>query len=194
MDMWNSYKKRAGAGFGSEQLRLCTGEKWNASLGRVSDKGVELGINAAMFQGYDEGRRYIIAKDITYDLLLTIYDVNSSSMFAARITGNPDTKEWSRIISMLRKVKIPNLEFRLIGLQNGYTAGLEAAESLNGKIRGRFVEFDLFGTNTRHVVVDAKTGVPYSLLLLNRIYRAGELACQTKKEDFEKNVAKLTFA
>lgn len=193
MDMWNSYIKSKGSGFGVTQLGLRTGVRWNASIGGIVDKSRELIINRAFFQSYDERNRYILAKDMAFDLLFSIYDVNSGSIFAARITEDLGVAEWSRIVSLLKAVKIPNFEFRLIGLQSGYTSGLDTAEQLKKRLRGRFVEFDLFGTNTRHVAIDTKTGVPYDLLLLNRIYRAGELTCQVKKEDFEKNISKLAF-
>lgn len=183
MDLWNSYIKMKGSGFGTGRIELRTGTRWNASIGSVVDKSRELPINNALFQHYDEGSRYILAKDITFDLLLSIYDVNSGSVLAARITNNLNATEWSRIFAMLRVVKVPNFEFRLIGLQDGCTAGLGAAEQLRKRLAGRFVEFDLFGTNIRHIAIDTKTGVPYDLLLLNRLYRAGELACQAKKED-----------
>ncbi|MCL4364720.1 MAG: hypothetical protein M1569_03690 [Candidatus Marsarchaeota archaeon] len=185
MDMWNSYIRMTMSGFGTSHIDLKTGARWNASIGSVVDKSRDLPVNNVLFQRYDESSRYILAKDITFDLFFSIYDVNSRSMLAARVTNNLNATEWSRIFSMLRVVKVPNFEFRLIGLQDGHTAGLGAAEQLRKRLDGRFVEFDLFGTNTRHIAIDAKTGVPYDLLLLNRAYRAGELACQAKREDFE---------
>ena len=167
--------------------------RWNASIGRIKDKSVALNINSVVSQHYEENKRYVLAEDVTFDLLLSIYDVNSGSILAARITRTPDAPELKKIYSLLRSVKTPNFEFRLIGLQNGYTAGLDVAEQIKKRLKGIFVEFDLFGADTRHVAIDTKTGVPYSLLLLNRIYRAGELACNTKKEDFEKKISGLVF-
>lgn len=193
MDFWDSYKKRAVATFGSAQLHLSTGERWNTSVAMVSDRGIVLELNNALLQGYGEASRYLVAKDINYDLLVLVYDVNSRSSFAARITAAPDSREWSRIASLIGRIGNPNFEFRFIGLQNGYTAPLDIVDNIHKKFGGRVMEFDLFGTDTRHIAVDMKTGVPYNLLLLNRIYRAGELANQVKMDDFQKKVSKLVF-
>ena len=193
MDVWNSYKNLKGPGFGLGQLLLRSGERWNTSLGSIVDKSMDLGINNAVFQKYNESRRYIMIKDMTYDLMFTAYDINSRAVFAARITENIDERDWSRIVSLLRRIRNPNLEFRFIGLQNGYADCLGVADRAARRLRGRFAEFDLFGTSTRHIALDTKTGVPYDLLLLDRIYRAGELACQVKLEDFKKTISKLAF-
>ena len=61
------------------------------------------------------------------------------------------------------------------------------------RVNGHFMEVDLFGTDTRHIALDLKTGVSYNLLLLNRLYRAGELACQVNKEAYDKMRSDLAF-
>ncbi len=192
MDLWDSFRRRKADMLGSQPLLLNTGERWNSSFNAVKDTSFELPINKAVSLKYEEERRYLVARDINYDMLLTVYDINTRYLFAARITLIPGNASWKSIFSKLKNIRTPNFEFRAIGLQDNYTGPIDALEVLHRKVNGKFMEFDLFGKNTRHIVIDTKTGMPYDLLLLNKIYRAGELACQTKKEDF-KDLQEVTF-
>ena len=194
MDFWNTYKTRAAKDFGKAPIYLATAERKNASLNAVSEFSRELEANKAMFQHYDEAHRYIIARDITHEILFVAYDVNSSDTLAARITGKMHEQEWASVYSHLRKIKLPNVEFRLIGLQSGgLTASLTGFDKLHNRVRGVLAEVDIFGINMRHIVIDTKTGVPYDLLLLNRIYRSGELANTLSVDDFLPKIAQLSF-
>ena len=194
MDFWNTYKTGIIGDFSHDPLFLGTSERKNASLKAVSEFSRELEVNKAFFQRYDALRRYIIAKEITHDLLFSAYDVNSRDILVARITRQLDAREWSAIFSNLRKIRKPNLEFRLIGLQaGGFAAALAGFDKLHRRVHGILAEADLFGINMRNIVIDTQTGVPYDLLILNRIFRAGELANTVSREDFGSKLAQLSF-
>ena len=194
MDFWNSYKARTVGNFADAPLCLETAARKNASLKAVSEFSRELEINQAFFQRYDETRRYIIAREITHELLFSAYDVNSGDALVARITRQLSNQEWSGVLSRLRRVRLPNLEFRIIGLQNGgYAATLVGFDRLRKMTHEILAEVDLFGPNMRNIVIDTKTGVPYDLLLLNRIYRAGELTNTVTRDDFGSKLTQLSF-
>jgi hypothetical protein len=89
-------------------------------------------------------------------------------------------------------MKAQNLELRLIGMQNSGTDAIRGLQ-VELKVRGRLVETDLFGTNMRNVALDTKTGMTYNMLLLNRIYRAGELTNTVSRADFEAKLGELSF-
>lgn len=192
MDLWDSYVARSAIGFGSAELTLSTGQRQHASLRQIEERSVSLEPSKARFLTYSEGARYIIAKDITFDLLLSVYDVNTRSAFVGRVTTDISPKTLMKIRSRMLKGR-PTLELRAIGLQNGYGNGVTDVEELYKRLKPVLMEIDLFGTDTRHIAFDLKTGVPYNLLLLNRIYRPGELACQVKKEDFDGKISDLAF-
>lgn len=194
MDFWNTYKARIAGDFSHSPISLETAMRKNASLKAVSEFSREIEINKAFFQRYDAARRYIIAKDLSHDLLFSAYDVNSRDILVARITRQISKQGWMKIFSILRKVKVPNLEFRLMGLQNeGYKASLVGFDQLHKRIGGVLAEVDLFGTDIRNIAIDTKTGMTYDILMLNRIYRAGELANQVTRDDFESRLGELSF-
>lgn len=194
MDFWNTYKARIVGDFSNGPISFETAVRKNASLKAMSEFSKEIEINKAFFQHYDATRRYIMAKNLSYDLLFSAYDVNSRDILVARITKQISKQGWMKIFSNLRKVKIPNLEFRLIGLQNrGYTDSLAGFDKLHKRIRGVLAEVDLFGTDIRNIAIDTKTGMTYDILMLNRIYRAGELANTVTRDDFEASLSELSF-
>ena len=194
MDFWNSYKERAVGKFDQERIWLGTSERKIASLNAVSEFSIEVEVNRAFFRRYDEMHRYIIAREITQDLLFSAYNINSMENFVARITRQLSKPEWSKVFSYLRKFRDPNLEFRLIGLQNGgLTAALTGFDQIHRRVHGILAEVDLFGPNMRNVVIDTKTGATYDLLLNSKIYRAGELLNTVTKEDFASKLAQLSF-
>jgi hypothetical protein len=136
---------------------------------------------AAIRLKYAEQARYITAKDVLEDLLVTAYDVNSFYCFAARITEEMSRKIISEINSFRKELRDPNVELRFIGLQNGGKSLTQHIDSIKRLNIGRAAEFDLFGTDRRHIVIDTKVGKPYNLLLLNRLYRPGELSTTAPK-------------
>lgn len=177
MDMWQSYeKRRLSTDFGASRILLSSGERWNASLNRVAPKAMVLESNATIKLKYTEQARYITAKDILEDLLVAAYDVNSFYCFAARITEESPHKIIREINAFRKGLRDPNVELRFIGLQNGSKRLTQHIDSIKRLNIGHSAEFDLFGTDRRHIVIDTKVGKPYNLLLLNRLYRPGELS------------------
>lgn len=137
------------------------------------------------------GERYVVAKELTFDLLLSLYEVNTARLAAFRYFG-PRVgmrEELERGIKAIASWK-PNIEARLIGLQNNEDRGIlrRVMEALSGS-GVRLVEVDLFGESTRHVAIDTKLGASYDVLLEDRHYRAGELTNRLTIEDFERNLA-----
>ncbi len=192
VNLWNSYKSAVTDTFEESALLLNTGARKHTSLDMVKDRGIELSLGKALLKSYDEAHRYVIAKDVTFDLLLTAYDVNRGGVFAARIAKLLSKKERGLIERAIRGARGQNIELRLIGLQNGCKEPLEGIEFLR-RLDCSLVEVDLFGVNTRHIVIDTKTGALYDLLLLNRIYRPGELAVQGSKEEFARDLTELAL-
>jgi hypothetical protein len=196
MDLWDAYKRRPMGIFADSVFTLSTGERKRTSLSMVEGAASELGINKAVFQRYDDAHRYITATDVSYDLLLTVYEVNTRSALAARITREPRRQDWRRMLASLRALRMagsPNFELRVMGLQNTFLEPLGGLDYFYRSLHGRLMEADLFGTEVRHIALDTKTGVPYDLLLLNRIYRPGELACTVSKDDFASKLGELAF-
>ncbi len=193
LDLWNSYLKYSALSHSQAQLRVNTGTRQHASIAQISDRGVELGLNRAMHMAYSDAHRYILAKDLSYDLMATIYDVNTRSILAMRMSRDLSAPVITKMVKALARMKSGNLEMRVIGLQNGRSAYSLSIEVMHKESGAKLMEADLFGNETRHIAIDTKTGVTYNLLMLNRIYRPGELVCSVKPEDFARSVSELVF-
>ncbi len=175
MDFRKAYeKRRAASGFGSQQLWLKTGERWNTSILKYSEWSSELK-NGTLFQKWTPEKRFLIAKNMVSELLVTFYDVNTKAILAMRISKALGEREVDDVKKRLSSLRRPNLELRLIGLQNNSKDMIGSVERLQEAVDCRLVEVDLFGNQTRHIIIDLLTGKPYNLLLENRIYRPGEL-------------------
>jgi hypothetical protein len=187
IDLWPAYRKAAIDQYYSKPMLLSTGERKHTSLNMIKDRSRELEPARMLAQAYSDGTRYILAQDLTFDMVVSVYDVNSRSMIAARVSREPKLKDWEAMAKRLSTLKKPNLEVRIIGLQNGSSEMTQIIEELHRHVEsGRLMEMDLFGTGIRHIAFDIKTGVSYNVLLLNRLYRAGELATQIGKDEFDK--------
>ncbi len=176
MDFWKAYLARSGMPeFGTKQLWLKTGERWNTSILRYLEYSSILQNGESINAQWNPERRYIIAKEIISDLFISFYDVNSRTVLAARLSGG--TADFTKEISKARKrMRNPNIEMRVIGLQNSDKAPAETIEIMHDAIgTGILAEADLFGNQKRHIIMDLYTGRVYNLLLENRIYRPGEL-------------------
>lgn len=193
MDLWDSYNNKRGADFGAKRLLLDTGQRWNASLGQISDRAVYLDLNHVIFHAYSEAKRYVLCRNISFDLLLTAYEVNTRNFFGMRPTKEVSGEEWHQIRAWFEKLKRPNLEFRAIGMQNDYRELEGNIDGLRRTAKGRFMEIDVFGNETRHIAIDLKTGASYNLLLENRIYRQGELMDLIKSEEYATMRSELLF-
>ena len=186
MDLWPAYeKRRLQPDFGKERLVLDTGQRWNASVAQISDRCYELAYGKGKMLEYSEEQRYVIAKDITFDMLFTFYDVNTRNAAVIRCSSLLGNDGLAPIRGFFSKLRRPNIELRAIGLQSEKPEGIRELEMLRKAVGGHFIEIDILGNETRHIALDLKTGMSYSLLLLNRIYRPGELNNHTKAEDFQ---------
>ncbi|MCL4389000.1 MAG: hypothetical protein M1528_00560 [Candidatus Marsarchaeota archaeon] len=133
-------------------------------------------------------KRYVAATGLTYDMFLSIYDVNSRSMLAAR-TVDFEERLKEVIKDFTRGLKRPNLEFRFIGMQNGEDpVAVRTVVEFVRSLRIPVFEVDLFGNLTRHIAVDAYSGMSFNVLLEDRIYKPGELVNSMTKEQFERAV------
>ena len=136
--------------------------------------------------------RYVAALNMSYDLLMSVYDVDTKSMIIHRLFGI-DQNFVGSTDKYLRQFKNrkPNVEVRLIGMQDNedYNYLYEIAELLTSK-ELPLVEVDLFGAEQRHIAIDAKLGMSFNVLMEDRIYRAGELANTLTLEQFQKSLMK----
>lgn len=141
-------------------------------------------------QKYDEvaGFRNVVALELTYELLLSIYDGNSKTIFVYRFM------EWSKTMEMmltkeLAKIRAPGYEVRIIGLQNGENWGV-VTDIINFAKKHRLpvFEVDLFGKEIRHISIDTKTGVSMDVLVNNRLYKPGELVNGITLEQFQRGI------
>ncbi len=193
LDMWGIYLKRNLSSFGSGRLRLATADRQHASLAQIADRSVTLEPNAALLLHYAQDHRYVLCKDLTYDMLISVYGVDTRSAVVLRISKELSQKDILKMGSWASRLRDSNLEFRAIGLQDGYLGAARDIEQLRRRVKSRLMEIDLFGTDIRHIAIDLKTGVPYNLLMIDRIYRPGELACQVKREEFAARASELSF-
>ncbi len=194
MDFWNVYERaRDNPEFGSSRLYITSRDRIHLSLSSVEKYGTLLGTNQGISKKFSEGTRYIMVKDLTHDLFLSIYDVNTTQSFLMRFSESIPDALSKKIIGEIKKIRNPNLEMRIIGLQNKDTELLTAPGYFHKLFEPNLMEVDLFGNETRHIVFDMKLGMGFNLLLLNRIYRPQELVSTLSLEDFNKNKSEFKF-
>ncbi len=184
-------KRVGGRGFGQSRYLATGKERPHISRSKLlandSTEFVGLGEEKkGSYMGW-MGRRYIAAENLTYDFIITFYDVNSPYLSVVRLF------EAERLMKSLKRAlkddasSRPNIEARIIGLQNGQEHGfLSEALDLLSKRGVRLIEADLFGGDVRHIAIDLKTGASYNVLLEDRSYRPGELMNHMTLEDFRR--------
>jgi hypothetical protein len=130
--------------------------------------------------------RYFGASSLVYDVLLSIYDVNSRSMAVARFMElNYETA--AKFAGFIKSIKRPNFEVRIIGMQdNQAIAPLYRLTDMIAKNKLALFEADLFGKQVRHIAMDISSGMDFNVLLDDRIYKPGELINNMTMEQFEK--------
>ncbi len=170
----------------------CYKERPHISKSKLDSAGGSkyLNVGESHMGGYarDYGIRYVAVESLAYDLLFSLYDVNSSWLFAYRLFtfGRADEHVIAKAIASLPHGRLRNLEARLIGLQNGQDYwNVKALLRLMRRHKIPINEIDLFGNQLRHVAIDASLGMTFNVLLLDRVYRPGELANQQTQEQFE---------
>ena len=135
--------------------------------------------------------RYVAVVNLTYDALISLYNVDSRELGICRFYRFDDSPRRAIEGFLKRMSRAPaNIEVRLIGFQSGQDAPLHEIMDFVKKRRLRLVEIDLFGANVRHVSIDSMLGSDFDLLLEDRIYRPGELKNVTTLEQFERTTKK----
>ncbi|VVB77221.1 Uncharacterised protein [uncultured archaeon] len=194
VDFWNVYRKsRATEGFSKSRLYLSARDRIHASLSSVERSALTLDMSKGLALKYDESTRYLIAKDLTYDMLVSIYDVNSSFSVVFRESTILDDSEIARIRRQVAKAGKSNLELRAIGLQNNYSALINSLEDLCKVMKFNLQEIDVFGSGVRHIVFDTKVGMAFDLLPQNRVIGPNDLVNRLSIDDFNKARSELTF-
>ncbi|MGC8710292.1 MAG: hypothetical protein ACP5RF_01630 [Candidatus Micrarchaeia archaeon] len=201
MDAWDAFKKAVYLKdfsterifIGSRKSTYIPMERAHASIDSVYGLHRELKPNTAFFQKETADIRYIVSTNITYDLFVSIFDVNSNSGFFIRSSMLLSNATKANIRKYLDKFRNQNLEFRIIGMQNGYNELIDVISGLKKLVKGSLVELDLFGNEIRHIAIDLETGHSYNLLLDNRIYKPGELINSQALQSFKSTVSEIKF-
>ncbi|MGI0100372.1 MAG: hypothetical protein ACREBH_01450 [Candidatus Micrarchaeaceae archaeon] len=136
--------------------------------------------------------RYMAATDMTFDMLISLYDINSRTLLVHRFYMY-DGSIKKGMLSMVSSLKAhrPNIEARVIGRQNSQESyvALEGIADFFISNKIKLVEADIFGNSIRHVAIDAKLGTSYNILMEDRLYRPGELISSMTLENFEAKLA-----
>ncbi len=194
MELFEEYSRRLGGlDFGTVRFRLASRERIHASLSRIAAYSLPIEMGQARSLDYSEASRYVLAESITRDMLITIYDVNTSQAALLRPSKEIDGAMEKTVATTVKKRRMGNLEMRVIGLQENDAHMLSCIVRLHSLLKAQLVEVDLFGNDMRHIAFDTKQGMCYDLLLLDRIYRPHELANTERKEIFDNRRSELKF-
>ena len=168
-------------------------ERPHISKGKIDEYSnaiyLEVGKSGSVHYVDGTETRYIAAIGMSYDTMISIYDVNTRNIIVCRAFkyGDAEKTALKWFVDSLRRAK-PNLEARIIGMQTDqkeYKPMLSELSDFFAANKIKLVEVDLFGANLRHVAMDAKLGTSYNLLTEDRIFRPGELVNQMTVENFE---------
>ena len=201
MDFFGALEKqKLGKEFGTAQIVMSSKasvfalKRPHTSLSMVAESSKELLNNQASSYSFAKSDfRYVIAKEISFDLLATFHDVNSGNTVMIRTSVPLTIPDLSKIKGIVGSWKRSNIELRLIGMQNGATNFAKIADQLHKLSKASLIELDIFGGMKRHIAFDLKMGASYDLLLLDRTYRAGELNNDIAPEAFAAQGQKLMF-
>ncbi len=194
---FEAYKSK---NFGQSQFIRNNKERQHISVSKMEEHDDIMYIDVGKFSEYrytgTTDKRYLGFKNVVFDFIFTVYDIDSGSAFIARLYKK-DQEQHKRLLQemdrYLKSKKRSNFEARIIGLQDGedYSYTEEIIDIL-GKRKIAFYEIDLFGSEVRHVAIDMRIGTTYNMLLLNRVYRPGELANNLTEDQFSRNIADQT--
>jgi hypothetical protein len=194
MDFWDTYEKeRTEQGFGIGRKSISSRDRIHLSLSSVDEYCMDLEMNHATFKGFSEQERYVLCSEITHDLLLSIYDVNTERAILLRFAEPLSDEVLRKVGDEVRRLKRPNLEMRIIGLQDRDSFLLGTVDRLHNMFKSSLMEIDLFGNEIRHIAFDLKIGMSFNLLLLNRPYLQYELINKEMPENYEKRKSELKF-
>lgn len=134
------------------------------------------------------GMRYAACTNITYDSVLSIYDVNRQLIMVYRFYTF-DYRIGAAMVKRLGNIKDLNVEARLIGMQNGQgSSKLDSIYEFLRQNKVPIMEVDLFGGESRNVAFDVKTGISFNVLAENRPYKPSELNNPMTMEQFERTL------
>ncbi|MCL4381039.1 hypothetical protein M1141_02060 [Candidatus Marsarchaeota archaeon] len=121
--------------------------------------------------------RYVAATNITGELLISVYDINSKRMLAQRFAPAEHAEDRLEELELyLNENRNNSIEVRFFGLQNGADLGsMERILNIILKYGAPIFEIDLFGNETRHIAIDMRIGGSFNILMEDRLYRPGEL-------------------
>jgi hypothetical protein len=180
-------------GFNGERYIRRSKERSNLSKGKMDSysdaKYLNVGDIYLESYGGALSTRYASAIEMSYDMLVSVFDINSSRSLVCRVY-EPDQATMALMGKQLHSIaaKGANLEARIIGLQNGQDFNkLYGILDLLSANKAKLVEVDLFGGDTRNIAFDAKLGTTHSVLIYNRLYRVGELKNGRTIEQFERD-------
>ncbi len=147
-----------------------------------------VGLNESRELAYDAlGARYLYANGITYDIAVSLYDINARQLFLGRFFYFSAIEK--QLAKWLAGKKKRNIEARVIGMQNSEPT--DELGRLLKAIKGiSIMEADLFGTMSRNIAVECMLGMSFDVLLSDRLYKPGELDCHLSYDDFQKANAK----
>ena len=185
MDFWNVYEKaKMRPSFSASRMLLSArDERTHTSISTVSGQSLPVGKGECIFRKCTESERYVLAQDIGKDIMLSIYDVNSSCAILLRFQAALTDRSLAMLGSDIRRLRSPDFKVRLIGLQNKAAAPLKSVEKIERLVKpSNLQEVDLFGREVRHIAFDLKSGVTYNLLLLDRIYEPSEMVDSSADE------------
>ena len=181
-----------GRDFGKQQYLRTFKKRPHVSKSKIDAYGNVFYLNPGgsyMQMGYNDLKtRYVASAQLTYDTMLSVYDVNSRSLAAARFLDfTPNIALQLR--KFLKSISRPNFEARILGLQDNQERYLpHPAVDFLVKNRLKVYEADLFGRSVRHIAIDIHTGMSYDILMQDRLYKPGELSNAMTFDQFEKNL------
>ena len=174
--------------FGSLRYVMQYKERSHISASKVDEFGssVYVDVDSSAIARYSDGGTpaYLAAKNLSYDWLVTLYDINSCTGGLWRIYKKGCIGGLEKFEKGLGRRA--NIEARVIGLQNGHnTPTVKNVLSHLTEQNIPVMEVDLFGDELRHIAFDLKRGMTFDMLLENRIYRPGELKNGLTADQFE---------
>jgi hypothetical protein len=186
-------KEMAGREFGRDRYFPNGKERPHLSRSKLLAHGgaefVKVGERKQVAHGGGDGKVYAVAEGLTYDLLVTFYDATSQQVSMMRLFGDDLPERALRAGLEAVRSASPDIEARVIGLQNGGDhASLGRILRFLREQGVTLAEADLFGGNVRHIAIDLRTGASYNILARDRSYGPGELLNRRTLEDFQRSL------
>src|SRR6266480_2976100 len=119
MDFWNVYESaRAKPDLGTGRLLITSRDRIHLSLSTVENYAYSLDMDRGIAKRFSEASRYVLVTEITHDLFVSIFDVNTTQSLLLSFSSPLNEADVKRVAWEVGRMKKPNLEMRIIGLQN----------------------------------------------------------------------------